>query len=161
MNTWKVIFATIVIFITGVITGGLLVRNFNPVRALLDSKPTDNGRAAIQSTNTTREMKLPAPMIGPLRRDFLDRLQRELKINAAQRERMEKAICEGQEQTRAIWLEIEPEIYQTLVDTKDRIRAELTPEQNARFEELFRPKAHPPAMKAPVPTATNSVPAKP
>jgi hypothetical protein len=45
-----------------------------------------------------------------------------------------------------IWLEIEPDIYQTIVDTKERIRAGLTDEQKMKFEHLFKPKQRPPAL---------------
>lgn len=153
MNTWKVIFATAVIFIAGALTGGLLVHNFSPAH-LPDSKLVENGHNSNQSTNTTRQ-PIPPPLMGPFRKDFVDRLQRELKIDAAQRERIEKNICEGQELTRNIWLEIEPDIYQTIVDTKDKIRAELTVEQQAKFEELFKPKPKNPATNAPVSAITN------
>jgi Spy/CpxP family protein refolding chaperone len=82
----------------------------------------------------------------------VDKLQKELKINAVQKEKIEKIISEGQEQTKNIWLEIEPDIHDTMVLTKDRILAELTPEQRTKFEEIFRPKPKP------TPAPTNAVP---
>lgn len=152
MNTWKVIFATVVIFVAGVLTGSLLMRLKQSHSAQKTADPAH--AAALQGTNANREFKLPPPLMGPLRRDFLDRLQRELKIDAAQRERIEKIICDGQEQTRIIWEEISPDMHQTIIDTKDKIRSELTPEQRAKFEELFKPKPRPAAKPA---GSTNSM----
>ena len=140
MNTWKVIFATVVIFVAGVLTGSLMVR-FKQAHSAKNSEPVHT--ASLQSTNANREFKLPPPLMGPLRKDFVDRLQKELQINATQRERIEKIICDGQEQTRIIWEEISPDMHQTIIDTKDKIRAELTPDQRAKFEELFKPKPRP------------------
>lgn len=161
MNTWKVILATVIIFAAGALTGGLLVRYSESMRSQVPRK-VDNGNAnGFQQTNSNREVKLPAPLMGPLRKDFVDRLQKELKMDAAQRERIEKVIIEGQEITRLIWLEVEPDIYHTMVETKDKIRSELSPEQKAKFELLLKPKHKAPATNAPPATATNTVSAHP
>jgi hypothetical protein len=155
VNTWKVILATVVIFVAGVVTGGLLVHYSSQSQAV--QKVSENVHpASIQNTNSGHEFKLPPPLMGPLRKDFVDRLQHELKISAGQRERIEKIIGEGQEQARIIWEEIAPDMHQTIVDTKDKVRAELTPEQRIRFEELFKPRPHAPSKPA---TPTNGVPA--
>lgn len=161
MNTWKVIFATVVIFVAGAITGGLIIRNSTEAKTSAAVKP-DNGHAAASSTNASREHKLPPPLMGPLARNFVDKLQRELNIDTAQRERIGRIICEGQETTRLIWQEIEPDIYHTIIETKDKIRAELTPEQLAKFEALLKPKPKVSAPTNAVPAAvTNPVPAGP
>jgi len=152
VNTWKVIFATVVIFVAGVLTGSLLVRFKQTHSAQKSSEPVHT--ASLQNTNASREFKLPPPLMGPLRKDFLDRLQRELKISAPQRERIEKIICDGQEQTRIIWEEISPDMHQTIINTKDKIRAELTAEQRTKFEELFKPKPRSVAKPA---NSTNAV----
>ncbi len=151
MNIWKVILATVVIFAAGAITGGLIVRN-SQAKASLQAKSENGHASAPQGTNSVRDHKLPAPPIWPLTKNFVDKLQRELNMDADQRERISQIICDGQEITRLIWQEIEPDIYHTIVETKDKIRAELTPEQLAKFEELLKPKP----KSAP---ATNAVPA--
>lgn len=164
MNAWKVIFATVVIFVAGALTGGLLVPNLSRCHLPTTLKPGENGRTnSVSGTNNIRDWKLPAPLMGPLRKEFLDKLKRELKIDAAQCERIEKIISEGQEQTKMIWQEIEPDIFQVMMDTKDKIRAELSEEQKAKFEELFKPKPHMPATNKPpaTVTVTNPVPAGP
>jgi len=164
VNTWKVILATVIIFIAGAITGGLVVRNSRNAKIPAVIKP-ENGHAAstaVQNTNATRQFKLPPPLMGPLARNFVDRLQRELNIDAGQRERIERIICDGQETTRLIWQEIEPDIHHTLVETKDKIRCELTPEQLAKFEELFKMKPKPvPSTNATPAVVTNTVPSQP
>ncbi len=160
MNTWKLILATVVIFTAGALTGGLLVRYSETARASLKAEPANGG---IHSTNAPREYKIPAPLLGPLRKDFVDKLQKELKIDAGQRERIERIICDGQETTRLIWLEVEPDIFHTIVETKDKIRTELTPEQLEKFEALLKPKSKAPQPAPNVPPAvlTNTVPARP
>ena len=95
----------------------------------------------------------------PLRKDFLDRLDQELKLSTHQRECIEKVICDGQDQTRAIWKEVEPNMHQTLIETKERIRAELSPRQQVQFGELLRQRnrAQPrPATNTPPAGMTNS-----
>jgi Spy/CpxP family protein refolding chaperone len=153
--------------VAGALTGGLIIRNSEFAKAGQRSSET-NHISSVQGTNGVREWRLPAPMMGPLRKDFVDKLQKELKINAVQKEKIEKIISEGQEQTKNIWLEIEPDIHDTMVLTKDRILAELTPEQRTKFEEIFRPKPKPtpaptnavPVIATNTPIATNVPPAK-
>jgi hypothetical protein len=152
VNAWKVILATLVIFVAGAFTGGLLVRHSSQAKPVANGQRVESHPAALQTTNATRGTKLPPPLMGPLRKDFVDRLQKELKMDAAQRERIEHIISDGQEVTRQIWLEIEPDIYHTIVETKDKIRAELAPEQKAKFEELLKGKLRPPPS-----VATNQV----
>ena len=170
MNTWKVILATLVIFVAGALTGGLIIRNSELAKPGSRGSETNHLSSAL-GTNGFREFRLPAPMMGPLRKDFVDKLQKELKIDAVQKEKIEKIISEGQEQTKNIWLEIEPDIHDTMIETKNRILAELTPEQHVKFEELFKPKPKPalkpsttnaaPVLTTNTPTGTNVAPAKP
>jgi hypothetical protein len=159
VNTWKIILATVVIFVAGAITGGLVVGFSDQSRALhKGSKSPD----VVSASNTNHEIRVPAPMFGPLRKDFIDRLQKELKINVTQREHIEKIICEGQEQLRNVWWEVEPDIHDILNETKNKIRAELTEAQQAQFEELLKSRSHNPAKPATnaPPVLTNSTPAK-
>ncbi|HEU5125269.1 MAG TPA: hypothetical protein VFW05_14545 [Verrucomicrobiae bacterium] len=133
---WKIILATVVIFVAGIVTGGLLVGYSD--RAHFPGKEIRNVNT---QTNAVRGTRLPPPLMGPLRKDFVDKLQRELKMDTAQRERIEKIICDGQEQTRTIWEQVEPEIHETLVETKNKICSELTAEQRVRFDECFKSKS--------------------
>jgi Spy/CpxP family protein refolding chaperone len=140
VNTWKVILATVVIFGAGLVTGRLLA----PRAAVPTSSPQiDSSRGSTGNSPTARNVKLPTPLPGPLRKDFIDRLDKELNLTAEQRARIEKIIRDGQDKTKELWEHVEPEMHQALVTTKDRIRAELTPEQQAQFGRLLKPKTRP------------------
>lgn len=141
MNTWKVILATLVIFGTGVITGGLLVSYSDRASHRLagrlpvaDPPLWGPGRQRVpleMDPGLSRENRVPLAFGIPLRKDFLDRLNRELKLSPEQHERIERIVSEGQDRTRELW-RVE------WVATKQRIRAELTQEQQTRFETLFK-----------------------
>ena len=160
MNAWKVILATLVIFGAGVITGGLLVRFIDgntPHPPSTQASAPENPRRPGTQSAIARQNKLPPPNLpGPLRKDFLDRLDHDLKLSPQQRECIEKIICEGQERTKAIWEEVEPDMHEVLTETRSRICGELTPEQRTCFEQsLKQQKAKnastnaPPAAPAP------------
>jgi len=72
------------------------------------------------------------------RMDFVLSVHRELKLTPEQRERIEKIVCAGQEQTKALWESIAPQMRKEVQDVREKIREELTPEQEARFEELLK-----------------------
>lgn len=150
MNTWKVILATLVIFGAGVITGGLLVsysdRVLHPASPKPPARPIPPGPAGRPIPGVAPN-RLPAPMPVPLRKAFVDQLERELSLSAAQRERIEAIISSGQERTRQAWQVIEPRMRRELTDTRARIRTELTPDQQVRFEELMRQRT----QRRPVP----------
>ncbi len=131
MNSWKVILATIVIFGTGVITGGLLVgyvehgHGYRP-------KPGANGAAAV------RRPEFPPPSPEQRRLEFIRNISRQLKLTPKQRAHIEAILHESQEHTKKIWLQIAPEMKAEMAGVREKIRAELTPEQRRRFEELMK-----------------------
>jgi hypothetical protein len=141
VNTWKIILATLVIFGAGVITGGLLVgHSLRAAHRLLARVPTtdaplraaDRPSAPVKLDAGIARASNPPPAVNlPFRKDFLIRLDRELELSPEQRQHIEKIIREGQERTRELW-RVE------WVTTRKRIRSELTPEQQARFEGLFK-----------------------
>jgi Spy/CpxP family protein refolding chaperone len=94
-----------------------------------------------------------------LRKDFLNRLDRELKLTAEQRTRIEKIISDGQECTRSLWLGVEPEMHRTLMDTKAKICSVLTPEQQVRFDKVW--KQHPRRAATTRDNSKNSPPTAP
>jgi hypothetical protein len=152
MNTWKIILATIIIFATGVVTGGLLVaraqrtsaRQVRPlVKALEDLRPRPGE-------------VLPAAEPGPglperRRLEFILAVHRELRLTPDQRQRIEKIVREGQEKTKAILEKTRPELREQWREVREKIRAELTPPQRKRFEELLkqRPLRLPERLPAP------------
>ena len=151
MNTWKIILATLVIFGAGIVTGRLLTSR------VLDPKSQPEQTSVVTHGNpSTEKHKLPPPLPGMLRKDFIDRLDKELKLTPDQRERIEKVIGHGQEQARALWRDVEPEMHKTLGATKEKIRAVLTPEQQAQFNHLLKQKTRVPNRPPADESSTNA-----
>jgi Spy/CpxP family protein refolding chaperone len=163
VNTWKVILATMVIFGTGVVTGGLLVHS--TARSSRNHQPPP----VISSARAAQ----PGPP-GVMRLDLLRRMERELDLRPDQRERVDKVLKEGQDQTKEIMEPIEPDLREVVQKAREAFLAVLTPEQRARFDELFRLQQQqrakeqhkPPALRqqAPppvLPLSSNAPPANP
>lgn len=135
MNNWKVIFATVVIFGAGVITGGLLVnyvQRCNPKNQHLNpvvTPATATNQARLTATNQPAQPvetnKLRPPEI--LSKQFLQQLDGSLHLKADQREAIQKIISEGQNQIR-----------KTIQDSRLEIREVLTPDQRKQFDELVK-----------------------
>ena len=126
MNSWKVILATMVIFGTGVVTGGLLVRHAGPSREHRQPRP-----------NIAVHNPQPSPA-GMMRIDFLRRMERELDLAPAQREPIDKILKEGQERTKRIMETVEPRRREEFKRTIEEFRAVLTPDQRKRFDEIVK-----------------------
>ena len=76
-----------------------------------------------------------------MRLEFLRRMERDLDLTKEQRERIDKMLKESQEQTRRIMEPVTPALHAELQRTKEEFRKVLTPEQQARFDQLLK---HPP-----------------
>jgi hypothetical protein len=132
VNTWKVILATIVIFVAGAVTGALLVhQSFRPRQGL------------------------------GTRLEFLRRMERELDLKQEQREKIDKILRESQEQTRRIMEPVSPALHAQLQRTKEEFRQVLTRQQQARFDQLLKHPphgrdSHRPASAYETPSLTNS-----
>ena len=144
-----------VIFGTGVVTGGLLVRFVEHSRA---HRP--------QHVANAPHPAQPSPAAGS-RIDLLRRLERELDLTPEQREPIDKIIKEGQERTKKLMETVEPRRREEFKRTMEEFRVALTPEQRTRFDELVKQqqqhareqrKAAPPREPAPQvsPANTNS-----
>jgi len=138
VNTWKVIVATIVIFVTGAVTGALIVGH------------------SIH----------PRPGPGGVRLEFLRRMERDLDLTKEQREKTDKILKESQEQTRRIMEPVAPALHAELQRTKEEFRQVLTPAQQARFDQLLKhpPRSrdsHRSAGVSEPPPLTNSPPPVP
>jgi Spy/CpxP family protein refolding chaperone len=112
-----------VIFGTGVVTGGLLVRHSEHIRVTRPLRNSVAGRPGL------------AESPGGIRVDFLRRAGRELQLTPEQRERLDKVIKESQERTRKV---MAPFLHQELQRAKDELREILTPEQRTRFEQVLK-----------------------
>jgi len=145
VNTWRIILATLVIFATGVVTGGLLVSYANnaQTRPWQNPRPrqADNVRRPIEPAagrEPARPPGLPGAVPQFLRKEFLEKLNREVNLTSEQRERIEQIIHEGQERNRQIWERVSPELRKEIADTRRQIQAVLRPDQRARFDELMK-----------------------
>ena len=122
MSPWKVILATVIIFGTGVLTGGFVTQ-----RAFRD-RPAAHDRHARQPD------LVPTPHF--VRREFLQQMDRHLDLTPQQYERIAKILQDSQERTRIIVGLVSPEIQEELREVRKEIRAELDPEQRKKFEEM-------------------------
>jgi uncharacterized membrane protein len=155
VNNWKVIFATVVIFGAGVITGGLLVDYVHNPRHKAPHKPAEASGAHVSATNQVvhpPEISNPRPP-ETLSRQFLQQVDEALCLKPDQREAIQKIMSDGQN-----------EIHKVIHDSRLEIREVLTPEQQKQFDELVKrpfrkpifntnnPAISPPATNAPATT---------
>ncbi len=115
-----------VIFGTGVVTGGLLVRHTELARTQRAPRPA----------SPTRPVMAPTP--GVVRLEFLRRVQRELDLTPGQRERIDRILKESQERSRKIMEPVNPDLRLEFQRTRDEFKEVLTPEQRQRFEEMLK-----------------------
>ena len=141
MNTWKVILATVVIFVADVVTGGLVVRH------------SAQAPAPVRPHNASAPRLAPPYSAGGLRLEFLRRAERELRLNPDQREHIDKILQASQERTRKLMEPVAPELRAELERTKDEFLAVLTPEQRTRFEVLVKKQQQRPHDPRHAPTA--------
>lgn len=136
MNYWKVILATIVIFGTGVITGGLLVNHVeHPARPLFTFRqpPRPAPPAHTPYENVPPEVR---PEI--LKTNFVQLLNDKLDLTPKQREQIRKIIAQSQQNTHDLWKLVAPQFQLVWRDTRQQIRSVLTPAQQKEFEMLMR-----------------------
>jgi len=137
VNEWKVIFATVIIFGAGVISGGLLVNYAD----LSHEKSLPPASLPLEATNETPSISANhsiKPVTGPklrlpeiLSKQFVDRLEVELQLTLGQRADIEKIIADSQDDMRKAVQDVRQEARQ-------KIREKLIPEQKKRFDELFK-----------------------
>jgi len=137
VNEWKVIFATVIIFGTGVIAGGLLV-NYADVSHIKVAQaapvPLDVSNAVPQiATNnplkSANALRQRLPEI--LSKQFVDRLQTDLQLTLGQRADIEKIIADSQDASR--------KEFQNIRQTaREEIRKQLTPKQVRQFDDLLK-----------------------
>ena len=168
MNSWKVILAAVVIFGAGVLTGGLLVNCVD--RSFLKNVPLPFAGARLHPQMGGHDQLRPEEFPRPrspeiLRKEFVERFDNALKLTPAQHDAIQKIITEGQEQNRQIWTNVAPKMRQEMERVHQQIRAELTPDQQKKFEALIKRFAphRPPRDEAPPgpPQSTNPPPPAP
>ena len=115
-----------VIFGTGVVTGGLLVHHAERGR---DRHPQRIG-GMVRSAQPLSA--------GVIRIEFLRRVERELELTPAQREPIDRILREGQERTKKIMDTVEPRRREEFKKTIEEFRAVLTPAQRKRLDTLMK-----------------------
>lgn len=136
MNDWKVIFATVVIFGTGVITGGLLVNHvdhYHPHAAVARKAPPANGTNAAANAQNNPIIRQSEILNKPAFLAYLDNQLTEAKfpLSVEQHKAIEKLIADGQGQMRKVTQDV------------DRgIREVLDQEQRKKYDEM-RKASHP------------------
>jgi Spy/CpxP family protein refolding chaperone len=116
VKIWKVILATLVIFAAGMFAGGIAVNKFRP--APPPPKP-------------------PVPPILSQHR-FQEKLKKELQLTADQTNRIDRIFAESNARIKIIWDLLGPEMQKERKEVYESIRAELTPEQREKFEQLLK-----------------------
>ena len=112
MSTWKVILATLVIFVAGLITGALVVRK-------VDGKP--------------------APVPGNIVRAVaLKRLTDDLDLAPSQRKEVNEILHESHERTVLLWEFVGPYFQEEYQQLNDELRSVLSPEQRKKFDQLLK-----------------------
>jgi Spy/CpxP family protein refolding chaperone len=126
VNSWKVILATMVIFGTGVVTGGLLV-GLRVEHAPVPPRPFGPGG--------------PRPMqqvsAGGMRDNLLRRVAKDLDLTSEQRDQVEIILKESQDRTRKV---MSPFLREEMERTAKEFRGVLTTNQQARFDDLLKQK---------------------
>ncbi len=115
------------IFGTGVVTGGLLVKHTEGPR---------NRRPQQHLPGNLRQPQPASP--GLMRIEFLRRLERDLDLTADQHEPIDRILKDGQERMRKLMESIEPRRREEYKKTIEEFRQVLTPGQRDRFDALLK-----------------------
>ena len=150
MSPWKPILAALVIFATGVITGGLLVSHADHVSQRgRRPAPRELNRSVANPGPVTNPRDPQAPPVRPpallqnrgprvINEEFIRKLDTEIELTSGQRTRIREIIADGQARNKETWDRIAPELRREMMETQKRIREILTPEQRVKFEELMK-----------------------
>jgi hypothetical protein len=148
VNIWKIVSATLVIFIAGIVTGVVLVR-----LGERGSRPwaRPNREAITRPAAGPAHTNLPPQQFAnrpnnpgagnnpaPLNREFVPLLERELRLTPEQREQIQKVVKLSQERIREARLRIEPEVRAEMQKAQEAIRSLLTPAQQEQYQQLMK-----------------------
>jgi hypothetical protein len=125
VNAWKVILSTLVIFIAGVVTGGLLVTYALQVK---QNRPKPPNSASFQGANPWAIRN----------RELLRRMDRELELTPEQHAHIETIIATSEERTRYLWKPILPQMNKEMQLVRGEIRDQLNPDQQKKFDGLAK-----------------------
>jgi uncharacterized protein YneF (UPF0154 family) len=112
MKNWKAIIGVLLVFVLGMVAGGLVT--LGVIRHQLGTRG-------------------PQAMVNFVVR----RLSWELRLDAAQREQLRTIVADTQQEIRTARRQVQPQIEQTLAKTEERIRAMLRQDQQEKFDKLL------------------------
>ena len=114
MKAWKAVAGVVLVFVLGVLSGGIGVYRFH--------------RSALDRFARGEPARVPE--------FYVRKLSHRLDLDPAQRERVETIVRRTVGEVRQVREECRPRIDEALEKGRRDIRAELRPEQQRRFDEL-------------------------
>ena len=159
MNDWKVIptivFTTVLIFGAGVFSGGFLVdyvKQSHPhVSVVSVVKPHPAPAApvtnSVPATNASPSTVHPVKPPEILSKDFVQRLDTDLRLTKEEHEAIQKIVNDGQNEMRKV-----------VQDARLEIREVLTQQQRDEFDSLMKRPFHKPLFSTNAPPVTNAAP---
>ncbi|HVY71660.1 MAG TPA: hypothetical protein VHH73_17145 [Verrucomicrobiae bacterium] len=135
MNVWKAILAALVIFAAGVVTGGMTV-----------SLAEKTAQPAAQPSGTrTNFANAGGPNWTPDRmdrqhRELMRRMENALDLSTEQHDHISQLVEDSRERLSKFSHEAVAHTRGEMEQLRASIRKELKPEQQDRFEEVFRPR---------------------
>lgn len=118
VRIWKVVLVAAIIFVAGAVTGALTTRLKSS-----GSHPPQRGNFGSHRSQ---------------RGELMERMQRELQLSQEQRQNIEQILRESREKVKQLCDSIAPHVSEEHSKVRERIRAELTPEQREKYEQLFK-----------------------
>jgi hypothetical protein len=115
MKKWKTIVSIVLVFLLGALAGGLVTYEINlqKVERVVRGEP-----------RSTREF-------------IVRRLDRELHLDAAQREQLRAIVEETRLEMKAVRKQFRPQIEEILIRSQDKVRALLRPDQREKYEKII------------------------
>jgi hypothetical protein len=146
MNVWKIVCATLVIFIAGIVTGTVLVRlgergprPWNrPFRETMNQPQIPTNPPLANPVRPNNPNTKNPGNIAPLNREFVPLLEHQLRLSPEQREEVEGIMKTTQEHIRELRQTIEPDIRKEMQKAQEQIRNVLTPEQREQYQRLMK-----------------------
>ena len=160
MKEWKVILATLVIFGTGVVTGGLLV-HLTSQKQGRPKLPPLIGSGPVQNQKDIRGL------VHEQRYEYMRRLAHALELTPEQAGKVDKFLTDSQQRTKTLWEPMQGKLNEEVRKTLEQIRDVLSPDQRKKFDEMNkqqRPRKDAPPGTRPVvrtPSAQPGVPPPP
>ena len=116
VNGTRVILATVVIFLAGGVTGGIVVRTYAP--------------KVVKRTHVSP----PLPISHDRRQEYIAKLDRELELTDEQQVKIEQILAASQKRMKQIWEPFEPQVKEEYRRTRREIFEVLTPEQQVEMK---------------------------